>query len=221
MRLGLMWTSYQERMPSLARWSRNRQATRPPATIGPAPGSRAMATKLGKKSDPRAGRLGRDRRWRRRRERGSALMLVPAGFLVMVILGSIAVDSGAAYLAQRQLANALTAAADDAATAALANSSFYGTGALVIDPTKAATVVCKAVASQGDADLRNVRLSLAVAGAEIAVRAKASVPAVFGRLVPGLSTYPVEAVVRATATERSFHRFNFKPNSYVPISCVV
>lgn len=151
---------------------------------------------------------------------GSALLLVPAGFLVMVILGSIAVDSGAAYLGQRQLSNALTAAANDAATAALENGSFYSKGALTLDPLEADSVVCEAVAAQTNGDLRHIRLEVAVSGPQVAVRAQALVPAVFGRLVPGLHYYPVAATVRARASEAPLGPAAQTATSFSPDPCV-
>ena len=48
-------------------------------------------------------------------DRGSSLMLVPAGVLVVVLLGAIAVDLSAAHLAQRRLVQVTERAADDAA----------------------------------------------------------------------------------------------------------
>lgn len=62
---------------------------------------------------------------RARGERGSALLLFPAAILIMVALAAMAVDSSIEFLAQRELANATTAAANDAATEALSDRSFY------------------------------------------------------------------------------------------------
>jgi len=138
------------------------------------------------------------RRWRRRDD-GSVLVLVPAGFVVVLVLGAVAVDSAAAYLGQRQLSDAAAAAANDAASAALSDRSFYGGGALVIDPARAATVVCQAVAAQADGDLHDVHLSVAIAGALIEVHASATVPAVFGRALPGGGGHRVQADAVASA----------------------
>src|SRR4051794_17813956 len=52
-------------------------------------------------------------------EQGSSLMLAPAGFLVLLLLASVSVDSAIAFLGRRQLENAVTAAANDAATVAI------------------------------------------------------------------------------------------------------
>lgn len=133
-------------------------------------------------------------------DRGSALALVPAGFLVLIILAAITVDSAVAFLGQRQLGDALAAAANDAAGAAISNTSFYGSGQVVIDPALAAAVVCQTVAAQ-DSGLHLVRIQIAVAGTVIGVRGTAEVDEVFGRALPGLHQRQVSAVATATAAE--------------------
>ena len=49
-------------------------------------------------------------------ERGSVLLLFPAAVLIVIVLSAITVDSSIAFLAQRELANATAAAANDAAS---------------------------------------------------------------------------------------------------------
>lgn len=151
-------------------------------------------------------------------ERGSVLALVPAGFLVLLILAAIAVDSGVAFLGQRQLGDTLAAAANDAAGAALSPASFYRTGALVIDPVKAEQVVCQTVGAQRHGDLHAVSLQLAVAGPVIGVRGTALVDEIFGRLLPGLHQTRVSAIATAVAA-RAPSPAPPPPSSYVAISC--
>lgn len=136
-----------------------------------------------------------------RLDRGSALMLVPAGVLVLLLLAAIAVDSAAAYLGQRQLADELTAAVNDAATAGVSDHRFYGQGAVSLDPAATVAAVCRSLAAQGQPGLHEVRVAVAVAGAEVTARANAQVHAVFGRLVPGFGTRPVAAEATADAEE--------------------
>src|SRR3954452_750854 len=62
----------------------------------------------------------------RRGERGSVLILVPAGVLVLMLLGAIAVDFSVAYLAKRQLEAAAGAAVNDAAGAGLDERALRG-----------------------------------------------------------------------------------------------
>ena len=83
-----------------------------------------------------------------RRERGSVLLLVPAGVMVLLVLATIAVDAAAAFLAQRELANAAAAAANDA-VAQIDEAAFYRTaGAVTIDPDRAAAVADAATAAR-------------------------------------------------------------------------
>ena len=51
-----------------------------------------------------------------RSDRGSATMLVPVGVLILMFLAAIAVDLSAVHMAQRNLQDVLSSAADDAAS---------------------------------------------------------------------------------------------------------
>lgn len=146
------------------------------------------------------------------------MMLVPAGFLVLVLLAALAVDSAAAYLAQRQLDDALTAAANDAAGGAVANNSFYRSGQVAIDPHQAATVVCQTIAAQGDGTLHDIRLSIAVDGPVIALEGQATITAVFGGLIPGLGTRSVQAEAEAVAATAPA-RAPSTPVNFIPLTC--
>lgn len=134
---------------------------------------------------------------------GSVLALVPAGFLILLLLGVLAVDNGAAYLGQRDLSASIEAAANDAAGAALSSAAFYGRGSVEIDPVEAATVVCRDVAAEGSAGLLDRTVSIAVAGDTVYVEGHAEVRAVFGRAIPGLARRPVTAVASAVAATGS------------------
>lgn len=131
-------------------------------------------------------------------ERGSALALVPAGFLVLVLLASLAVDSAVAYLGQQQLHDALSAAANDAVTAGLDNASFYGGGTLVLDPAAVARTVCASVAAQHDPGLHHIALSMVIEGDSVRVNGSAVVDAVFGRAIPGLAQRSVSSSAAAS-----------------------
>jgi Flp pilus assembly protein TadG len=126
-------------------------------------------------------------------------MLVPAGFLILLLLGGLSVDSAVAFLGQRQLTDATAGAANDAATEALSDAAFYGSGATTIDMQSAVRVVCADLAVS-DSDVRGVRVAIGVSGATVVVRATGEVRAVFGRNVPGFAERPVSAQSRAVAT---------------------
>ncbi|MGH9115466.1 MAG: hypothetical protein ACRDWW_06495 [Acidimicrobiales bacterium] len=135
-----------------------------------------------------------------RRERGSVLVLVPAGLLVLFLLAGIAVDSAAAYLGQQQLRDTLAAAANDAATAGLSGSSFYQGGAVRIDEANAARTVCLDVVAQSGSDLHGVQLWMGVTPTTVRLSGAATVDAVFGRLIPGFGHRHVRASASATVT---------------------
>lgn len=127
------------------------------------------------------------------------LALVPAAFLVLILLGALTVDSAASYLAQRQLRDSLSAAAADAVGAGLSKSEFYSHGTVTLALSEAAQVVCQSVAAQADVDLHDVRLWIAVVGPTIRLEGTASVDAVFGRDIPGFGVRQVRASTTATA----------------------
>lgn len=136
---------------------------------------------------------------RRDSESGSVLALVPAGFLVLVLLGALAVDSAVAYLGQQQLHDALAAAANDAAGAAIDNTLFYRGGQVELNGSTAETVVCESVDAQHFSQLHQVQVWVAVNGADITVSGTAVVDGVFGRALPGFAKRTVSARVDAVA----------------------
>ncbi len=70
------------------------------------------------------------------RDRGSALLLVPAGVLIVALLASVAVDSTAAFLAQREAEAAASSLANDLASLALDESSLRHRGPYRVDPSR-------------------------------------------------------------------------------------
>jgi Flp pilus assembly protein TadG len=138
-------------------------------------------------------------------ERGSALMLMPAGVLVLIILGAIAVDFTVVFLAQRELANAAAAAANDAATAALSESAFYGAGQLELDPTRAREEVVasfgRRAANVVEGQVTSVQVDDVDGQAvQVTVRAQASVDLIFSPAIPGApARRTVREWARATA----------------------
>jgi hypothetical protein len=136
------------------------------------------------------------------REEGSVLALVPAGFLVLILLAALAVDSAVAYLGQEQLHDALTAAANDAVTAALDNGSFYGSGVIGLDQTAAGRAVCLSVLAQNASGLHALQVWMAVDGDSVHLKGQAQVDNVFGRVIPGFGHHTVRASVSAVATQR-------------------
>lgn len=84
----------------------------------------------------------------RRRERGSALMLMPAAVLVVIVLGAIAVDLTIVHLGEREVGAAASAAANDAVTQALDRDLLYARGVYALDPRLVDAVVAGSLAAQ-------------------------------------------------------------------------
>jgi hypothetical protein len=83
----------------------------------------------------------------RQRDRGSILMLMPAGLLIVLVLASIAVDMSLVHLRKRQAFELAAAAANDAATAGVDQGRLRTTHDYVLDPERARAVVEDAVAA--------------------------------------------------------------------------
>ncbi len=137
----------------------------------------------------------------RHREEGSVLALVPAGFLVLILLAALAVDSAVTYLGQEQLHDALSAAANDAVTAALDNGSFYRSGVIALDQSAAGRAVCLSVLAQNASTLHGLQVWMAVDGDSVHLKGQAEVDSVFGRVIPGFGHHAVRASASAVATE--------------------
>ena len=135
-------------------------------------------------------------------ERGSVLLLFPAALLVVLVLGAVAVDTSLVFLGQRQLANATAAAANDAAGAALADTSFYRRGAVSLDPLAARELATRQVqtAVANQRRLHDVTVEVDATGDRVRVHAEASVDHLFSAMVPGAAR---RTNVSATTTARA------------------
>jgi hypothetical protein len=134
-------------------------------------------------------------------EEGSTLALLPAAVLVLLLLAAIAVDSAAAYLGQRRVADLAAGLANDA-IAGLSEEAFYAAGEVAVSPTRAARRqrdVLSLVAE--DPAFRAVRCDLDVDGRQATVTCEARVEPIFGRALRRDGT-----PVRATATARAEQR---------------
>lgn len=143
--------------------------------------------------------------YRPRSQRGSVLMLVPAGVLVLVILGSIAVDSAIAFLGQRQLVDLASAVANDAATAALSQPAFYRTDGgprIEIDGGAADRLVDEALVARSPEGIENLTAEVRVVGDAICVSLTGRVAYVFAKAIPGADdSATVTGRAAATAVE--------------------
>ncbi len=136
-------------------------------------------------------------------------MLFPAAVLIMVALAAMAVDSSIAFLAQRELANATAAAANDAAAQAVSDSSFYEQNRIELSSSTVESVAVDRVRSLID-ETRHHGLSVEAeaqppvgpgCGWRVRVRATSEVDELFGRALPGGSGR-VDVRAQASAVPR-------------------
>lgn len=136
-------------------------------------------------------------------EHGSVLVLMPAAALVFLVLGALAVDAAAVFLAQRQLANAAVAAANDAVTVAVDVDGYYGGGRLGLVAEDAQRVADETVGRLELDRLRDVRPVATVRGDAVEVTITARVEHIFsGAVSGGADTADVAATATADATRR-------------------
>ena len=136
-------------------------------------------------------------------DRGSTLLLVPAGFLIVLIMASIAVDMSLVHLRQRQAVDVASGAANDAVTAAAEEGALRGGDGVAVSQADAEAVVERIVAASDLAPevvgAPVVRVTAASVEVELTVRADY----VFAGAVPGApdgTTVTARASARADAS---------------------
>lgn len=116
------------------------------------------------------------------RQRGAVLMLMPVGVLVVLVLGSLAVDLGLVHLRQLELDDLAAAAANDAASA-LAADTLYTTGTVALAPDAARAAAAATVAAR---DLEGVRLqAVTIDGDRVRVVLSLHVEYLLAPVMPG------------------------------------
>jgi hypothetical protein len=127
------------------------------------------------------------------------LLLFPAGVLVVVVLGSIAVDFAVAFLGEREVASIASSAANDAVTAAADLDHLRETGELRLDPDLVDDVVAATIAAAStevDLDPPVVEVTTVDGVPAVRVRLSGTVDYVFAPAIPGA---PEHATVSASA----------------------
>jgi hypothetical protein len=129
-------------------------------------------------------------------ERGSSLILMPAGVLIVLVLASIAVDMAIVHLRQRQAFDLAAGAANDAATAA-ADEVALRSGEFRLDPAQARAVVERVVAASSLAPELAAPPEVVVTDEGVEVTLSLEADYVFAGVMPGA---PDGTVVTATAS---------------------
>jgi len=135
----------------------------------------------------------------RDRDRGSVLMLMPAAFLILVVLGAIAVDLTAIRVGQRSLLNSATDAANDAVTVGLDENTYRSGGGYALDPQKVRSSVYAVLYAKGILNrLTSAPTILIHPDRSVTVILEGRVDHIFAKALPGASD-PVPVRAEATA----------------------
>ena len=133
----------------------------------------------------------------RGRSRGTVLMLMPAALLIVLILGSIAVDFAVVQMRQRELYNIADAAANDACTYGIDLVYLRATGEVLLDPALVERSVGLTLAAH-HLDPDGVMIDVEN-GITVHIEFIRNVPYILGRSLPGADSVDVHVNVRATA----------------------
>lgn len=133
----------------------------------------------------------------RSRQHGSVLMLMPAGVLIVLLLGAVAFDLSLVFLRQRQASSVAGDVANDLATQAVDEEEFRATGEFRLDPDRA-DEIGRALLAQSDVAADIVDLEVDVIGADtVQVTVVLHVEYLFAGAIPGAND---ATEVQATAT---------------------
>jgi Flp pilus assembly protein TadG len=125
-------------------------------------------------------------------------MLMPAAVLIVILLGSIAVDFSVVFMAQHDLVSASSAAANDAVTFGVDQATFRSGGGYELDRDRVETAVATALSSRGLCG--QVTGTITIEGASVTVDLHRQVKYIFAKAVPGIDhTAEVEGHDRAVA----------------------
>lgn len=117
--------------------------------------------------------------------RGSVLMLMPAGALIVLLLGAIAFDLSLVYLRQRQASSLAADVANDLASVALDVPTFRDSGVFELDPVRADSVGRSLLDASDLAD-ELTAATITVSGPDtVTVRVTVTVDYVFAKAIPG------------------------------------
>lgn len=132
----------------------------------------------------------------RRSDEASALMLMPAGLLVLLLLASVAVDMSLVHLRHRQALDVAGSAANDAVTAA-ADPGQLRQGVYRIEPAEAQRVARRTIAASDLAPHLVGAPRVLVDGSSVEVSLRVEAEHLFTGALPGA---PESAVVTATVS---------------------
>lgn len=139
---------------------------------------------------------------RRRSERGSAMLLIPAAVLIVALFAAVTLDAAEAFLVQRELAAAADAMANDVVAAINPDQVFSGEGAQ-LDEARLVRLVAESLDGRA-ADIAEPEVPVIrrLAGDGVQIELAATVRPFFGRLLHP-SGWRVRASARAFPLQRA------------------
>lgn len=138
----------------------------------------------------------------RARQRGSVLMLMPAGALVVILLGAVSFDLSLLFLRQRQAASIAVDVANDLASVAFDEEVFRRDGTFQLDPDRAVDIGTSLIdASDLRGRIEDVEITI-TGPDQVQVRITARVDYVFAKAIPGAAD-GTTVTGRATAVARA------------------
>jgi hypothetical protein len=128
-------------------------------------------------------------------------MLMPAGALIVLLLGAIAFDLSLVFLRQRQASSLAADVANDLASVALDVPAFRASGTFELDPRRA-DAVGRSLLDASDLADELTSATITVDGTDtVTVRVTVSVAYVFAKAIPGAADgTTVTASATAVAT---------------------
>ncbi len=133
-----------------------------------------------------------------KRERGSVLMLMPAGVLIVLLLGAISFDLSLVFLRQRQASSVAVDVANDLVSAAFDEQVFRSAGTFELDPDLADRLG-RSLVDSSDLGGDVVAFTVDVLGADsVRVTLTVRVDYVFAKAIPGAAD-GTTVTARATA----------------------
>ena len=138
-----------------------------------------------------------------RGDRGSVLILMPVGVLILMVLAAITIDLSNIHLQQRQLFDAASAASNDAVTYGVDQNHLREQGEVVLDDRRVTAAIDSALVGRGFGDVQaTATIGVGPSGnPEVTVTVSRTVDYIFGRTV-GYSSTNVTAQASAEATQQ-------------------
>lgn len=136
-------------------------------------------------------------------ERGSALILFPAGVLAVLVLAAIAMDLSLVHLARREAITVAESAANDATTYGLDEHLFRSGGGYALDPGRVRAAIDRSIVAAGVGEHLDGPPRVTIDGTTVRVQVALQVDYVFARALPGVAhTTTVTANAAATPVAR-------------------